>query len=172
VIGTAHEDEPYAVAVAGPERAAGEVVVVGRSRRNPGFDNTQWDPWLASLDGAGGLLASRTLPSNALGILLSAAIDPAGGVVAGGSDGWTQNPDGLSILSFGADLLFRLSDRDADAPVRIPLAPGPRHSEIRAVAVTFDGVWFAGHDDGPITHTGDADPAAIHATSVVGLVPR
>jgi hypothetical protein len=37
---------------------ANEVVVTGRSRRNSGNDNRQWDPWLAALDGGGALLAS------------------------------------------------------------------------------------------------------------------
>jgi hypothetical protein len=166
VVGTRYEDEPYALAAAGDE-----VVVVGRSRRNPGFDNSQWDPWVAALDGSGTLLASRTIPFDASGILLAVAVDDAGGIVAGGSDGWTQNPDGLSIQQFGAKLVFTLAGAAAD-PTRVALAPGPRHNEIRSVVLTGDGVWFAGHEDGPLTHSGDGDRGEIHATGVVGFLPR
>jgi hypothetical protein len=166
VVGARHEDEPYALAA-----ADNEVVVVGRSRRNPGNDNRQWDPWLAALDGSGRLLASRTFGFDALGIALAAAVDDAGRIVAGGSDGWAQNPDGLSILAPGAKLLFTLRDAAAE-PVRIALAPGPRHNEIRSVALTGDAIWFGGHEDGPLTHSGDSDPGEIHATGVMGALPR
>jgi hypothetical protein len=33
-------------------------------------------------------------------------------------------------------------------------------------------VSFAGHEDGPVMHTGDADPGEIHATGIVGFVSR
>jgi len=42
VIGSEHEDEPYAIRARG-----GSVAVVGRSRRFPGFDNTVWDALLS-----------------------------------------------------------------------------------------------------------------------------
>jgi hypothetical protein len=60
---------------------------------------------------------------------------------------------------------------DAD-PVRIPLPPGPRHNEIRSVLAGTSGRWFAGHEDGPVMHTGDGDLSQIHATGVVGFVGR
>lgn len=160
-VGTRFEDEPYALAA-----GAGEVVVGGRSRRNPGLDNSQWDPWLAALDGNGGLLASRTLPFDASGLVLAVDVDAAGAITAGGSDGWTQNPDGLSILSFGAKLLFTLPDATA-SPTRIAVPPGPRHNEIRSLAHDAEGIWYAGHEDGPLTHSGDADPAQIRSTGVI-----
>ncbi len=166
VVGTKYEDEPYALAASG-----GKVVVAGRSRRFPGNDNTQWDPWLAALDGAGATLASRTVPFDALGILLAVGVDRTGAIVAGGSDGWAQNPEGLSIFTFGAKLLFTLEDAAAN-PARVALPAGPRHNEIRSVVVTAEGTWFAGHEDGPLTHSGDADRAEIHATGIVGFLPR
>lgn len=87
VVGARYEDGPYALAV-----AADEVVIVGRSRRNPGHDNSQWASWLAALDGSGHLLVSRTLLFDALGILLGASVDDTGRIAAAGSDGWIQNP--------------------------------------------------------------------------------
>lgn len=163
VIGTRFEDEPYAIAA-----GANEVVVTGRSRRNPGNDNTQWDPWLAALDGGGALLASRTLPFDASGILLAVDVDDNGAITAGGSDGWIQNPDGLSVLTFGAKLLFTLPSADG-TPARVAVPAGPRHNEIRSVALGTEGVWYAGHEDGPLTHSGDSDPSQIRSTGVVDV---
>jgi hypothetical protein len=163
VVGTRFEDEPYALAASGDE-----VVVAGRSRRNPGFDNSQWDPWLAALDGGGALLASRTLPFDASGIVLAVDVDGSGAITAGGSDGWVQNPEGLSILDFGAKLLFTLPGATG-APTRVTVPAGPRHNEIRSVASGPEGTWYAGHEDGPITHSGDGDPSQIRSTGVVDV---
>jgi hypothetical protein len=163
-IGTAHEDEPYALA-AEDER----VVVVGRTRREPGFDNTQWNPWLAIVTADGKGAVNRTLAFDPSAILLAVAPDRDRIVVAG-SDGWSQNPDGLSVFTFGHKLAAMVDG--AGGSVRLPLPPGPRQNEIRSVLVTSEGIWFAGHEDGPLTHSGDGDPAEIRATGVVGLVPR
>jgi hypothetical protein len=165
VAGTVFEDEPYAIAANDDG-----VVVVGRSRRNPGFDNSQWDPLLIALDGAGATRATRTLPFADSGIFLTVAIDAGGGLAAGGSDGWNQNPGGLSILAYGKPLLVTLAAADA-APARIALPAGPRHNEINGVALEPDGMWYAGHEDGPLTHDGDGDRARIRATGLVGVVP-
>jgi len=31
-----------------------------------------------------------------------------------------------------------------------------------------DHVWYGGHEDGPIMHTGDSDPSLVTATGVLG----
>jgi len=66
-------------------------------------------------------------------------------------------------------LLLELQTADAD-PVRIPLQAGPRHNELRSVLASDAHRWFAGHEDGPIMHTGDGDLSQIHATGVLGFV--
>jgi hypothetical protein len=119
----------------------------------------------------GDAIGTRTLPLDASGILLAVDGLPDGGWVVGGSDGWSQNPDGLSVLSFGKKLLLELPTIDA-LPVRIDLPAGPRHNEVRAVIAGADAIWLGGQDDGPIMHTGDGDPSQIHADGVVGIVPR
>ncbi len=166
VIGTANEDEPYAI-----RAAEGEVAVVGRSRRFAGFDNTFWDAFVSVSDADGTLRRSRTLELEASSILLAVDALPAGGWLVGGSEGWAQNPSGLSVLSFGTKLLVELSTPDANV-VRISLPAGPRHNEIRTVLTGSAGVWFGGHEDGPVMHTGDGDLSAIHATGVAGFIPR
>lgn len=166
VVGTVHEDEPYAIRVHG-----GTVAVVGRARRNPGFDNTFWDPFIAVTTLDGESVGARTLPFDASGILLAVDGLPDGGWVLGGSDGWAQNPEGLSVVTFGHKLLVQLAAIDA-TPVRIDLPPGPRHNEVRSVAAGAEAIAIAGQDDGPIMHTGDVDPSQIRADGVIGTVPR
>jgi hypothetical protein len=166
VVGTEFEDEPYAL-----RAARGQVAVVGRSRRQPGFDNTFWDAFVSVSSTAGDLVSTRAIPFDASSILLAADVTPSGTWVFGGSDGWSQNPDGLSVLTFGTKLLFALPAIDGD-PVRYALPPGPRHDEVRAVAANASRLWYAGHEDGPIMHTGDSDPSLIRATGVLGEVDR
>jgi hypothetical protein len=94
-----------------------------------------------------------------------------GGWLLVGSDGWSQNPDGLSVLSYGAKLLFELPSL-SEPPVRRSVAAGPRENELHAVLATDDGIAYAGHEDGPVTHTGDADPTEINVTGVLGFLPN
>ena len=166
VVGTEFEDEPYAV-----RAAHGEVAVVGRSRRVPGDDNTFWDGFLSVTAADGTVRGTRAYPLNASSIFLAVDGLPGGGWLAGGSDGWSQNPGGLSILTFGTKLLLELPDLAAD-PVRISLDGGPRHNEVRSVSADATHRWFGGHEDGPIMHTGDGDLSQIHATGVVGFLAR
>jgi hypothetical protein len=166
LVGTENEDEPYAL-----RAFHGEVAVVGRARRVPGDDNTFWDGFVSVSTADGTLRRSRTFQLEASSILLGVDGVPGGGWLVGGSEGWSQNPEGLSILSFGSKLLLELPTPDAD-PVRIALPAGPRHNEIRSVLADTSGRWFAGHEDGPVMHTGDGDLSQIHATGVVGFVAR
>ncbi len=166
VVGTEFEDEPYAL-----RAAHGEVAVVGRARRFPSFDNTFWDAFLTVSSSDGTLRRSRTFQLEASSIFLSVDGLPGGGWLAGGSEGWAQNPSGLSVFSFGSKLLVELPTPDAD-PARISLPGGPRHNEIRSVLADSPGRWFGGHEDGPVMHTGDGDLSQIHATGVLGFIAR
>ena len=56
--------------------------------------------------------------------------------------------------------------------MRRPLPAGPRNNELHSVFATAGGIAFAGHEDGPVMHTGDADPSQIHATGVLGFLPE
>ncbi|HVP60939.1 MAG TPA: hypothetical protein VMT11_10295 [Myxococcaceae bacterium] len=166
LIGTVNEDEPYAL-----RATTSEVAVVGRARRFPGFDNTFWDAFLSVSGGDGTVRPTRRFELDASSILLAVDALPNGGWVVGGSEGWAQNPEGLSVLSFGTKLLAEVPAADADL-VRIGLPAGPRHNEIRTVLAGPSGIWFGGHEDGPVMHTGDGDPSQIHATGVLGFMTR
>ena len=165
VVGTANEDEPYAL-----RAAESEVAVVGRSRRFPGFDNTFWDAFLSVSDADGTVRPSRTFQLDASSILMAVDALPDGGWLLGGSEGWSQNPSGLSVFGFGSKLLR--GPQPGCRLVRLSLPAGPRHNEIRTVLAGAAGVWFGGHEDGPVMHTGDGDLSEIHATGVAGFVPR
>jgi hypothetical protein len=166
VVGTLNEDEPYAI-----RAAASEVAVVGRSRRVPGEDNTFWDGFVAVSGADGSVLPARTFQLSASSIFLAVDRRPDGGWVVGGSDSWSQNPSGLSVFGSGVKLLAELPTPDADL-VRVALPGGPRHNEIRTVLGGAPGIWFGGHEDGPVMHTGDGDLSQIHATGVLGFVRR
>jgi hypothetical protein len=166
VVGTSHEDEPYAV-----RALRGQVAVVGRSRRFAGDDNTFWDAWVASGPADGTPLSSRTLQLDQSSILLAVDALPEQGWLVAGSDGWAQNPSGLSVFSFGAKLIL-LIPPDGSDPVRLALPAGPRHNELHSVQADGAHLWFAGHEDGPVMHTGDTDPREIHATGVFGFLTR
>jgi hypothetical protein len=165
VVGTAHEDEPYAL-----RARAGMVAVAGRARRFPGFDNRVWDAFVAVVSADGTFAATRALPLEGSGIVLAIDALPGGGWVLGGSDGWSQNPDGLSVLTFGHKLLAVLPTLDGPL-ARIPLPEGPRHNELRAVVARPDRLLVGGHEDGPIMHTGDSDPSLITASGLLGDLP-
>ena len=98
-----HEDEPYAL-----RARQGAVAVVGRARRMPGFDNTFWDAFIAVTSSDGNAVGARAIQLDQFSIALAVDALSGGGWVLGGSDGWTQNPGGLSILSFGTKLLLEL----------------------------------------------------------------
>jgi hypothetical protein len=166
VVGTPHEDEPYAVRARG-----GVVAVVGRTRRLPGVDNTTWDAFAAVLSATGESIVTRPIAFDASAIFLAVDLPPGGGLVAAGSDGWQQNPNGLSVVTYGAKLLVALAAFDAP-PLRWTLAPGPRNNEIRTVVAGDAEVWLGGDEDGPIMHTGDGDLTQIHATGVLGTLAR
>jgi hypothetical protein len=163
VVGTPHEDEPYAISA-----RAGTIAVVGRARRFPGIDNTAWDPFVAVVAPDGALVGSRVLPLDASGIFLTVEGLSRGGWLLGGSDGWSQNPHGLSVVTFGKKLLALLPAIDGVLS-RLPLPEGPRHNEIRTVSEEAGRIWFGGHEDGPIMHTGDADRSLIVATGLLGF---
>lgn len=130
-----------------------------------------WDALLSVTTEAGDATDSRTLVLDASSILLGVDARPSGGFVVAGSDGWSQNPDGLSILSYGKPLLLELPTLD-QPPIRLQVAPGPPHNELHSVIATTDGIAVAGHEDGPLTHSGDGDATEIHATGVLGFVQR
>ncbi len=157
VVGTHDvDDEPYAIAC-GRERVA----VVGRHRREPGRDNTELHAFAAVVRPEEGAFDALSFDGDALAIAQSAAFDERDRLVIGGSEGWVQNPVGVSVGGAGRPFVLRWSGRAETPPERL-VAPRLRgHAELRALAVRGDALWLGGIEDGPTTHSFDANREAL-----------
>ena len=150
------EDEPFGIA-ASRERVA----IVGRTRREPGRDNTELHAFIAQIDHQGRVLAAGTWDGARSALAQVAAFAPDGSLWVGGTHDWTQNPTGISLYEPGTPFLLAASaegwiDRSAT------LATTRGHAELRALAVG-DDVAAGGLENGPLTHTGDSDPSRIRS---------
>ncbi|MFO0560932.1 MAG: hypothetical protein U0269_23135 [Polyangiales bacterium] len=157
VVGTADvDDEPFAIACS----ADGRVAIGGRHRREPGRDNTEFHGFVALVDGEGATFAPLSFDGDALTIVQAVAFDRGGAVLFGGSEGWTQNPVGVSVGSPGRPFLARWDGRGA--PERSSVVPTRGHSELRAIATSpRSSVALGGIEDGPLSHSYDADRSAL-----------
>jgi hypothetical protein len=155
------DDEVYAVAAA---PAGDRVAVVGRARRERGLDNSEWHATITTLDAAGNTKAAVVFDTADSGIAQCAAFAPDGALYVGGTEAFLQNPEGFSLYQNGRPFLLRL-DPGSSAIVRrdelLPRTEG--HAELRALAVSGQGLWLGGLERGPLTHTGDADRSLIRA---------
>ncbi len=155
VVGTPDvEDELFGIA-AGEDRVA----VLGRSRRELGRDNTELHAMVSELDLDGAPLGTTTVDARESGLAQSGAYDGAE-LWVGGSEGWTQNPSGRSVLTPGRPMLLRLRVGASARVVErfdaiLPATEG--HAELRALAVGRGGIFLGGHERGPLTHTADAE---------------
>jgi hypothetical protein len=97
----------------------------------------------------------------ALALAQSAAFDERDRLFIGGSEGWAQNPVGVSVGGEGRPFVLRWSGR-ASEPVERLSAPMTRgHAELRALAVLGDALWLGGIENGPTTHSFDANREAL-----------
>jgi hypothetical protein len=123
-----------------------------------------WDAFVALVPaGATAPSAYRVLDFEAGDVIFDLALRADGGLLASGSAGYTQNPTGASISEEAKPLLARLA-ADGQLQQRIDLAAGARHNQLRTLASRLDGSWLiAGMENGPGTHSADANPAALTA---------
>jgi hypothetical protein len=167
------DDEVYALATDAAERVA----AVGRSRRERMRDNTEWHATITALDASGGVTAAVVFDTADSGIAQCAAFAPDGTLLVGGTEGWLQNPSGISLYQPGRPFLLRLGVDGARGPIE-PVRQGallPRtegHSELLALAVTEDLLWLGGLERGPLTHTGDADRSLVRADGWLSVTGR
>ncbi|MCC2972018.1 hypothetical protein [Massilia sp. IC2-476] len=137
--------------------AVGRVLPV---RRPDGYG---WDGVLSLIPaGSKGRADYRTVDVDRGDVLLDVASLPDGRLLASGSTGYFQNPNGASISEDARPLLLVL---EADGRVReqLPAGVGPRHNQLRSVAPWTGGWLAAGMENGPGTHSADADPALLRA---------
>ncbi|UJR85488.1 hypothetical protein [Sandaracinus amylolyticus] len=158
VVGTVDRDDLVFGIAASGERVA----VIGRSRREGGHDNTELHVMIAPLSADGTVAATITWDALDSGIAQAATFDAGGTLWVGGTEGWTQNPDGLSVLRDGHPFVVRVAGGEiARADDVLPETHG--HAELRALAVQGGRVWAAGLENGPLTHTHDADPSRVRS---------
>lgn len=161
VVGTPDvEDEVFGLAV-----GADRVAVLGRSRRELGRDNTELHVMVAEATLDGAPLGTTTFDAAESGLAQAGAyVGPD--LWVGGTEGWLQNPSGRSVYQPGTPLLIRLHGSGANrVAVRFdaPLPATRGHAELRALRVAEGALLLAGHENGPLTHTGDADAALIRS---------
>lgn len=157
VVDTQQRSELHALRWVGDRVAA-----AGRVRSRQTADG--WDAFVALVPaGATAPSAYRVLDFEAGDVIFDVAARADGSLLASGSAGYTQNPTGASISEEAKPLLARLA-ADGQLQQRLDVAPAARHNQLRALAPRPDGSWLiAGMENGPGTHSADANPAALTA---------
>jgi hypothetical protein len=142
-------------------------VLVGRVFSAQRADGGGWDAWFARIgrdDGA--RLAYRPIDVDRGEILFDTGALPADRFIAVGAAGYTQNPTGASVSEDTAPMLLIL-EADGSVSQRLPFPSGPRHNELRSLALRGSTWTVAGLVNGPGTHSGDGNPALIAADGIV-----
>jgi hypothetical protein len=146
------------------------VVAVGRVLPERAPDGSGWDGLVGIIPaGHTGKAAWRTVDVERGDVLLDAAPLSGGRLLVAGSTGYIQNPAGASISEEAKPLLAILAT-DGSLAQRLDTAAGPRHNQVRSLAQSGSGWIAAGLDNGPGTHTADADPALLRADGWVRTV--
>lgn len=157
VIDTVQRSELHALRWVG-----GQVAVAGRVRSRQVAEG--WDAFLALVPaGATTPSAYRVLDLEAGDVIFDLGQAADGRLLVAGTTAYTQNPAGASISEDAKPLLAMLA-ADGQLQQRLTLAAGPRHNQLRALAPRADGAWLlGGMENGPGTHSADANPAALTA---------
>ncbi|MBX7196595.1 MAG: hypothetical protein K1X94_31370 [Sandaracinaceae bacterium] len=139
----------------------GELAVLGRSRRELGRDNTELHAMIARLSRDGVPLRTHTFDGVDSALAQTAAYD-GGALYVGGTEGWLQNPSGRSLFTPGHPFLVRIEGGNVQR-LHGFLPPTTGHAELRAVGVGKGTLLLGGHENGPITHTADADRSLVRS---------
>lgn len=157
LIDTQQRSEPHAL------RWVGERIAVAGRVRSQQID-TGWNAYLALVPaGAAAPSAYRVLDLELGEVIFDIGARADGGLLVVGAAGYSQNPAGASISEQATPLLARLA-ADGQLQQRIALPPGPRHNQVRALAPWGGDAWLiGGMENGPGTHSADANPALLSA---------
>lgn len=145
----------------GLRRVGARWVALGRVRSAATAEG--WDGFLAfAASGLPGLQLHR-LDVDRGDALFEVQGLPNGELLVAGATGYLQNPGGVSISEEALPLLARLS-AEGQLLQRVALTPGPRHNQLRALLPRGQGGWLiGGMENGPGTHSADADPTLLRA---------
>jgi hypothetical protein len=142
-------------------RWAGDTVIVaGRMLTTRRDDGGGWDGFLANLKFGDPTASLQTLDFDRGDVIFDIAAFDSGLIGIVGSTGYVQNPLGGSI-SENADLLLAVQPA-VGSPVQRLVLPGYLgHNQLRTIT-SWRGNWLiAGMQNGPGTHSADADPARL-----------
>ena len=158
VINTLQRSEVHALRWAGDQ-----LLVAGRVRTTNPPDGFGWDGYLARLPAGGGAGGSvQVLDFGRGDVILDVAPTADGRLLLAGATGYAQNPAGGSISEDAQPLLALVPAAGGNA-TRLSAGAGPRHNQLRSVA-PWQGRWLiSGFENGPGTHSADADPGKLTA---------
>jgi hypothetical protein len=158
VVNTMNRSEVHAL------RWAGDTLLVGgRVRTEARPDGFGWDAYLARLPVGGGAGGSvQVLDFDRGDVVLDIAPTSDGRVMLAGATGYWQNPAGGSI-SEDAQPLLALVPAAGGTASRVSAPAGARHNQLRTLSA-WQGRWLlAGFENGPGTHSADADASKLVA---------
>ena len=148
-------------------RATGEgFALAGRVRTERRADGFGWDAWAATVGADGRLRHYRAIDVQQGDALFDIVPAGAGRYLAAGAAGYWQNPAGASVSEEAAPLLLWLNE-DLSVRQRVAWEAGPRHNQLRTLAVRGQGWLVGGLQNGPGTHSGDTDASRITADGLL-----
>jgi hypothetical protein len=158
VVNTLQRSEVHALRWAGDQ-----LLVAGRVRTTNPPDGFGWDAYLARLPAGGGAGGSvQVLDFGRGDVILDIAPTADGRLLLAGATGYAQNPAGGSISEDAQPLLALVPAAGGNA-TRLSAHAGPRHNQVRSLA-PWQGRWLiGGFENGPGTHSADADPNRLTA---------
>jgi hypothetical protein len=158
VMGTVYYDEIHCLRVFNDK-----IITCGRCAISS-FDD--WDSYITVHDAnSGNELYTKNYDSGSNGLFLDAGYDSlTKKFYTGGVAGWSQNPGGVSISEQGNKLLLIVNEMDGVQSDSVSLTNGPRQNQIRSIQFLGDTMFLlAGWENGPGTHSGDANAALVTA---------
>ena len=155
VVGTEDYEQLYEL-----RGAAHGVYALGRSEHwnaeGTGFDA------LAAHVAPDGQVTMRRFDVSRGDIAFDAVEEADGAILVAGASGYSQNPNGASIVEESQSFVRRLHPDGRIEAIALPT--GPRHNEARFLLPIANALLVAGMTDGPGTHSADGDPALLRAT--------
>ena len=140
--------------------AGDSILVAGRMRTAVRGDGGGWDGFVARVGPGNPAPQLQALDFDRGDVILDVAPLDDGSIAIAGSTAYLQNPTGGSI-SEGAEPLLAVLPATPGPAQRLPLPADLRQNQVRTVAAWLHGWVIGGLQNGPGTHSADADPALL-----------
>lgn len=158
VAGSEEPDECYGIKVEN-----GSFYLHGRTAKQTNTSGYAWDAYVAKYGtGTGSPIYTNSFHIDQSEVIYDVAETKTGDLMMVGSAGWNQSPLGYSV-SGTARKLVAVLDASGNFKEELELESGARHNQVRTIIYKNGRVWLGGWENGPGTHTGDADPSLVFA---------